>query len=58
MRPLLLRVAELTREPPATLLASGLLEPEADEVASAFSGLREVERRTDRGWSALLLQRF
>ena len=36
MRPLLLRVAELMEEPPATLIVSGLLEHEADEVAAAF----------------------
>ena len=58
MRPLLLRVAEHTEEPPRVLIASGLLEHEADEVAAAFSPLREVERRAERGWSALCLQRF
>ncbi len=56
MRPLLLRVAELMREPPRALIASGLLEEEGDEVAAAFApSLRERRRLTDRGWSALLL---
>ena len=57
MRPLLLRVAELMREAPSVLLASGLLPEEADEVAEAFAPLRERRRLTDRGWSALLLAR-
>ena len=55
MRPLLLRVAELMRERPRALIASGLLEEEADEVAAAFAPLVERRRLTDRGWSALLL---
>jgi ribosomal protein L11 methyltransferase len=56
MRPLLLRVAELwAGEPPPTLIASGLLEHEADEVAAAFAPLRERRRLTSLGWSALLL---
>jgi ribosomal protein L11 methyltransferase len=56
MRPLLLRVARLLPEPPRFLIASGLLETEADEVAAAFGpGLRERRRLTDKGWAALLL---
>jgi ribosomal protein L11 methylase PrmA len=55
MRPLLLRVAELTDEPPSALIASGLLEHEADEVAAAFAPLRERRRLADRGWAGLLL---
>ncbi len=39
MRPLLLQVAELMTEPPATLIVSGLLDHEADEVAAAFAPL-------------------
>jgi ribosomal protein L11 methyltransferase len=58
MRPLLLRVAELMAEPPAVLLASGLLEHEADEVAAAFRPLHEAERRADRGWCALRMERI
>ena len=56
MRPLLLRVAELWEgEPPATLVVSGLLDHEADEVAAAFAPLRERRRLSMRGWTALLL---
>ena len=55
MRPLLLRVAELMAEPPAVLIASGLLDHEADEVAAAFAPLREVQRYSDKGWTALRL---
>src|SRR5690242_14179641 len=36
MRPLLLRVAELMRDPPGALIVSGLLDHEADEVVAAF----------------------
>jgi ribosomal protein L11 methyltransferase len=54
-RPLLLRMAELWIEHPETLIVSGLLEPEADEVATAFAPLRERARRSLEGWSALLL---
>ena len=57
MRPLLLQVAELMGEPPRALVASGLLDHEADEVAAAFEGLRETRRLSDRGWTALLLER-
>jgi ribosomal protein L11 methyltransferase len=57
MRPLLLRVANLIQQPPRALIASGLLEEEADEVAAAFAGLAERKRLTDRGWAALLLAR-
>jgi ribosomal protein L11 methyltransferase len=57
MRPLLLRVAELIAEPPRALVASGLLDHEADEVAAAFAGLRETRRLSDQGWSALLLEK-
>ena len=55
-RPLLLRVGELMEERPRVLIASGLLEDEADEVSAAFAPLREGRRITDRGWSALLLE--
>jgi ribosomal protein L11 methyltransferase len=57
MRPLLLRVAELIEEPPRALVASGLLDHEADEVAGAFTGLGETGRLSDKGWTALLLER-
>ena len=55
MRPLLLRVAELIDPPPDTLVISGLLDHEADEVGAAFAPLRERRRLSDRGWTALLL---
>ncbi len=57
MRPLLLRVAELIEEPPSALVASGLMDHEADEAAAAFEGLRETRRLSDKGWTALLLER-
>jgi ribosomal protein L11 methyltransferase len=55
MRPLLLRMAELTSDRPDTLIASGMLNEEADEVARAFAPLREQGRRSLQGWCALLL---
>jgi len=43
---------------PTTLVCSGMLETETDDVAGAFSavGLKEAERRTEREWAALLLR--
>ena len=56
MRPLLLRVAELWEgDPPATLILSGLLDHEADEVAAAFTPRTERKRLSSLGWTALLL---
>ena len=56
MRPLLLTLAEAMRESsPRAVIASGLLDHEADEVAAAFAPLREARRLTMKGWSALLL---
>jgi ribosomal protein L11 methyltransferase len=52
---LLQRVAELMVDKPATLIASGLLEEEADAVAEAFEPLRERRRLRLHGWCALLL---
>lgn len=58
MRPLLLRVAALMADQrPPVLIASGLLEEEADEIAAAFGPMREVRRVADKGWAALLLRR-
>ena len=57
MRPLLLRVAKLMEARPRSLIVSGLLEEEADEVAAAFAPLRERRRLSGGGWSALLLAR-
>lgn len=60
LRPLLLCVARagFDGEPPRTLIASGLLAHEADEVAAAFArhGLREADRRHGGEWAALLLR--
>ncbi len=56
MRPLLLRLAELA-EASHTLIVSGLLAEEADEVAAAFAPLAEEARLTSQGWSAVLLRR-
>jgi ribosomal protein L11 methyltransferase len=56
MRPLLLRVAALMTAPPGALVASGLLDDEAGEVAAAFAPLRETRRLSDKGWTALLLE--
>jgi ribosomal protein L11 methyltransferase len=55
MRPLLLEVARRMEHRPAALILSGLLDEEADEVATAFAPLRESRRLSERGWSALLL---
>jgi ribosomal protein L11 methyltransferase len=57
VRPLLLDVARLLPEPPETLIVSGLLEGEEDEMAAAFAGLSERRRRRLQEWSALLLTR-
>jgi ribosomal protein L11 methyltransferase len=56
-RPVLLHVAELSSERPETLIVSGLVDDEADEVTAAFAPLRERERRALEGWSAVLLSR-
>jgi ribosomal protein L11 methyltransferase len=56
VRSLLLLVAEgWAGEPPRTLIASGLFDHEADEVAAAFAPLVERRRLSRQGWSALLL---
>jgi ribosomal protein L11 methyltransferase len=57
VRPLLLEVAAVMTRPPATLIVSGLLREEGDEVAAAFGrhGLREGARRTGGEWCALRL---
>ena len=57
MRPLLLRVAELIEHGPHSLIASGLLEEEAEDVAAAFGPLVERGRLSSQGWTALLLER-
>ena len=57
IRPLLLDVAGRMTRPPRTLIVSGLLREEADEVGAAFArhGLRESARRDGGEWSALRL---
>lgn len=57
LRPLLLDYAARLTEPPRTLIASGLLTHEADEIAAAFAphGLHERDRRERGEWAALLL---
>ncbi|CAB4930838.1 unannotated protein [freshwater metagenome] len=63
VRPLLLAVARTGFRDglvPETLIASGLLAHEADEIADAFStamGLREARRVHGGEWAALLLVR-
>jgi len=58
LRPLLVELAARMTAPPRTLIAGGLLEAEAGEVAGAFAacGLREEERRSRDGWTAVLLR--
>lgn len=55
-RPLLLALAARLARVPRLLIASGMLDREADEVAAAFAPLRERGRRAAAGWSALLLE--
>jgi ribosomal protein L11 methyltransferase len=59
LRPLLLALAARLGEPPALLIASGLLADQVEEVAHAFSdrqGLHERTRLQDGEWSALLFE--
>jgi ribosomal protein L11 methyltransferase len=57
--PVLRDVAALLRgiQPPRTMICSGLLPREVDEVAGSFAeaGLAAVERRREGDWAALLL---
>jgi len=60
LSPLLIAwAARLGRAQPRRVIASGILEPEADEVARAFaaSGLQVTARRARGEWVALLLER-
>ena len=52
-------IARRMARPPRVLIASGLLDAGADEVAAAYvaAGLREARRRSDGGWSLLVLVR-
>ena len=56
LRPLVLALR--LEAPPRTLVASGLLVHEGDEVAAALAahGLRETRRFEDAGWIALVLE--
>ena len=56
LRPLLLQLAARQDERPRLLIACGLLRDEADEVAAAFTGMVEADRRELDGWAALLLR--
>jgi ribosomal protein L11 methyltransferase len=56
VRPLLLDVARRISARPRALIVSGLLDAEADEVAAAFAPLTERERRSEQGWTALMLR--
>jgi ribosomal protein L11 methyltransferase len=57
--PILKAVAAQLPSPPATLVCSGLLPSELDDVSTAFAhvGLRESDRRREGDWAALLLRR-
>jgi ribosomal protein L11 methyltransferase len=57
--PILLAIASQLSGGPSTLVCSGLLPTELDEVSEAFAtaGLRESDRRRDGDWAALLLRR-
>ncbi|HEY2637237.1 MAG TPA: 50S ribosomal protein L11 methyltransferase [Solirubrobacteraceae bacterium] len=59
LRPLLLTYAERLSDVPDTIVASGLLTTEADEIAAAFAplGLWAADRRDRGDWAALLLRR-
>ncbi len=56
--PILEVVAEQLEGVPTTLVLSGLLPGELDDIATAFApaGLAEHERRRDGDWAALLLR--
>src|SRR3954464_7561803 len=55
MRPLLLQLSTRMQGGVQTMILSGLLEHEADEIAAAFSPLVERRRLSVKGWSAVLL---
>jgi ribosomal protein L11 methyltransferase len=56
VRPLLLEVAARMERAPDTLIVSGLLRHEADEVSAAFPRMRETARREGGEWSALRME--
>ncbi len=57
--PILKAVAGQISRPPQTLICSGILPTELDQVAAVFegTGLAEMGRRIDGDWAALLLRR-
>jgi ribosomal protein L11 methyltransferase len=57
--PILKVVAAQMERAPRTLICSGLLPDEQDDVADAFgvAGMEEARRRRDGDWAALLLRR-
>ncbi|HEY0391878.1 MAG TPA: 50S ribosomal protein L11 methyltransferase [Solirubrobacterales bacterium] len=57
--PLILGAAVTPRNPPSTIVCSGLLPSELGGTAALFAplGLAEAERRLDGDWAALLLRR-
>jgi ribosomal protein L11 methyltransferase len=60
LSPLLIGCASrITAVPSRQVIASGILVPEADDVAGAYAarGLTVVDRRTRGEWAALLLER-
>lgn len=59
LRPLLLALSKRLAQPPALLLASGLLADQGDELAAELATrhrLRERRRRRDGDWLALLFE--
>lgn len=57
LAPLLVELAARMERPPRLLIASGLLREQADEVAAAFTSMRERARREQGDWAAVLLER-
>ncbi|HVO54406.1 MAG TPA: 50S ribosomal protein L11 methyltransferase [Solirubrobacterales bacterium] len=57
--PILEAVAAQLPDPPTTLVCSGLLPSELDDVSREFAraGLEETDRRREGDWAALLLRR-
>ena len=57
MRPLLLSLMDAMSDGPEVVIASGLLDHEADEVVAAYAPLVERRRLSSKGWTALQLER-
>ena len=56
MRPLLLSLMDAMSDGPEVVIASGLLDHEADEVVAAYAPLVERRRLSSKGWTALQLE--